>query len=80
MVFYALYVIQKVSTSVLHVDNSKKKRKWKNNNNQVIILLYVINKEMQIMGNVDIFEIVLLLGVFVVGVGGFVWVALKEDK
>ena len=32
------------------------------------------------MGNVDIFEIVLLLGVFVVGVGGFVWVALKEDK
>jgi len=31
------------------------------------------------MGGVDIFEIVLLVVVFAVGVGGFVWVALKDD-
>ena len=31
------------------------------------------------MGEVDIFEVVLLIAVFVVGVGGFVWVALKDD-
>jgi len=31
------------------------------------------------MGEVDIFEVVLLVVVFVVGVGGFVWAALKDD-
>ncbi len=31
------------------------------------------------MGGVDIFEIVLLIVVFAIGVGGFVWVALKDD-
>ncbi len=31
------------------------------------------------MGGVDILEIILLVGVFLVGVGGFVWVALKDD-
>ncbi len=31
------------------------------------------------MGDVDIFEVVLLIGVFAVGVGGFLWAALKDD-
>jgi len=31
------------------------------------------------MGGVDIFEIVLLVGVVGIGLGGFVWYALKED-
>jgi len=31
------------------------------------------------MSGVDIFEIILLIVVFIVGVGGFVWAALKDD-
>jgi len=31
------------------------------------------------MGDVDIFEIILLVVVFAVGVGGFIWAAVKED-
>ena len=29
---------------------------------------------------VDIAEVILLIAVFAVGVGGFIWAALKEDK
>jgi nitrogen fixation-related uncharacterized protein len=32
------------------------------------------------MSGVDISEVVLLIVVFSVGVGGFLWAALKEDK
>ena len=31
------------------------------------------------MGGVDFFEVGLLLVVFIIGVGGFVWAALKDD-
>ena len=31
------------------------------------------------MANVDLFEVFLLIGVVGVGLGGFVWAALKED-
>jgi len=30
------------------------------------------------MSSVDIFEVILLIIVFVVGVGGFIWAAVKE--
>ncbi len=31
------------------------------------------------MGDVDLFEVALLIGVFAVGVGGFLWAALRDD-
>jgi len=31
------------------------------------------------MSDVGVFEVVLLIGVFAVGVGGFLWAALKDD-
>ena len=32
------------------------------------------------MSGVDLFEVILLVVVFVVGAGGFVYVALKDEK